>query len=69
MSRVFYTYGKFCASRPFELMIGFLALSICLFSLSGLHQQQQPTSENLVSGKNYETCSKDQINCNNNDVS
>ena len=60
MSRVFYTYGKFCASRPWEVMISFLTVSICLFSLSGL----QPTA-NENAAKQHETiCPKDTVNCN-----
>lgn len=35
MSRLFHTYGKFCASHPWEVMVSFLTLSICLFSMGG----------------------------------
>ncbi|KAI1301191.1 3-hydroxy-3-methylglutaryl-coenzyme A reductase [Halotydeus destructor] len=40
MSRLFYNYGKFCASHPWEVMVAFLTLSICMFSMgpSGHHE-------------------------------
>ena len=60
MSRLFYTYGKFCASRPWEVMISFLTVSICLFSLSNL----QPTGGEAKHVNHETICGKDTVNCN-----
>jgi len=68
MSRIFYSYGKFCASRPWEVMISFLTLSICLFSLSGL--QSSTSNGNVIKHTTTTTtthdnvCTKDTVNCN-----
>ncbi|RWS13072.1 3-hydroxy-3-methylglutaryl-coenzyme A reductase-like protein [Dinothrombium tinctorium] len=36
MSQYFYKYGKFCTSHPWEVIVTFLTLSICVFSMGAL---------------------------------
>lgn len=33
MARLFYWHGKFCASHPWEVMVTFLSLAICMFTM------------------------------------
>lgn len=34
MSRAFYSYGKFCSSHTWEVIVAFLTLTICVFSVA-----------------------------------
>lgn len=33
MAKLFYSHGKFCASHPWEVMVTFLSLAICMFTM------------------------------------
>lgn len=33
LSRLFYAHGRVCASHPWEVIVGFLTLTICLLSM------------------------------------
>lgn len=38
MGRLFHSSGKFCASHPWEVIVAFLTLSICLMSVTPVVQ-------------------------------
>ena len=57
MARLFYLHGKFCASHPWEVMVTFLSLAICMFTMGPyvLFDQSHgpPTNSPMASPEMY----------------
>ena len=68
MSHLFYQHGRFCASHPWEVMITFLTLSICIFSLgpsaiSSSEQRRQTIEQSCLKEQNSQWNSNASKHC------
>lgn len=42
MAKLFYKFGKFCASHPWEVMVSFFTLAIIMFTMGPYVRLEQP---------------------------